>query len=64
MTLSFDTLGEKVCEQCWSIVRDDEVLISIESTSAKFVSTHRQQLFSQGKDAVRALFFIVEPSRK
>lgn len=59
-----DTVGGETLELCWSAVRDDGVLISVESASADFVRTRRQRPFAEGKEGVRALFFIVQPSRK
>jgi NADPH:quinone reductase-like Zn-dependent oxidoreductase len=58
-----DTVGGSVLEQCWTVVEDDGVLISIESANSNFVQNHSQQPFAKGKDKVKAIFFIVEPSR-
>ncbi|KAK9241741.1 hypothetical protein V1506DRAFT_549811 [Lipomyces tetrasporus] len=58
-----DTVGGTILEQCWSLVKDDGVLITIDSSSYDFVETHRQCSFTTGKDRVTAIFFIVEPSR-
>jgi NADPH:quinone reductase-like Zn-dependent oxidoreductase len=57
-----DTVGGEILEGCWSLVMDDGTLVSVESSSANFVSQHRQQQLAEGKDGVRALFFIVQPS--
>jgi NADPH:quinone reductase-like Zn-dependent oxidoreductase len=59
-----DAVGGQTLERCWSAVKDDGVIISIESGSIDFVSRHRGQSFAKGKEDVKALFFIVEPSRK
>ena len=59
-----DAVGGKTLEQCWTSIKDDGVLISIESASADFVQKHREQPFTKSKHNVRALFFIVEPSRQ
>lgn len=59
-----DTVGGEILERCWSAVKDDGVLISIESASADFASHHRQRTFARDKLNVNALFFIFEPSRQ
>jgi NADPH:quinone reductase-like Zn-dependent oxidoreductase len=59
-----DAVGGETLERCWSSIKDDGVLISVESACSNFVQEHRGQQFAKGKENVRALFFIVEPSRK
>ncbi len=59
-----DTVGGGTLERCWSSIKDNGILISVESASADFVRRHREQTFTQDKQGVRALFFIVEPSRE
>lgn len=59
-----DGVGGETLEHCWSAVKDDGVLISIESASWDFVRKHHQQPFAKHKDGVKALFFIVEQSRR
>ena len=51
-------------EKCWSVIKEDGILISLASASFDFVDQHRQQPFAKGKDGVNALFFIVEPSKQ
>ncbi|KAK9321078.1 hypothetical protein V1517DRAFT_327383 [Lipomyces orientalis] len=58
-----DTVGGTILEQCWSLVKDDGVLITIDSSSYDFVEKHRRCSFTTGKEGVTAVFFIVEPSR-
>ncbi|KAK5073346.1 hypothetical protein LTR70_010380 [Exophiala xenobiotica] len=58
-----DTVGGGVLEACWSLVSEDGALISIDSASYNFVEKHRELGLSKGKDNVKALFFIVHPSR-
>ncbi len=62
--LIIDAVGGEALEHCWSAIKADGVLISVEPASSDFVSRHRQGLLTIGKHGVRALFFIVEPSRK
>ncbi|KAK9371515.1 uncharacterized protein V1513DRAFT_386677 [Lipomyces chichibuensis] len=57
-----DTVGSTTLERCWSFVKDEGTLITIDSLSFDFVEKHRQQSFATGKDQVKAIFFIVEPS--
>ncbi|KAK9238650.1 hypothetical protein V1525DRAFT_425325 [Lipomyces kononenkoae] len=57
-----DTVGGTVLEQCWSYVKDDGKLITIDSSSYDFVENHRQKPFTTGKEKVQAVFFIVKPS--
>jgi NADPH:quinone reductase-like Zn-dependent oxidoreductase len=58
-----DTVGGKVLEGCWKIVRYDGHLISVDSASWNFVEEHKTRGLSSGKENVQAKFFIVEPSR-
>lgn len=59
-----DTAGGEVLERCWGLVRDDGVLVSIDSASWNFVKEHGEKGLSRGKDNVRAGFFIAEPSKE
>jgi len=58
-----DTAGGKGLENCWTLIRECGTLISIDSASYDFVERHRKSGLSNGKAAVKALFFIVAPSR-
>lgn len=58
-----DTVGGGVLESCWALVRDDGILISIDSASFDFVEQHRRSGPGQRKPNVKALFFIVTPSQ-
>ncbi|OCT45340.1 zinc-containing alcohol dehydrogenase [Cladophialophora carrionii] len=58
-----DTVGGKGLETCWSLVTECGTLISIDSASYDFVRRHRESGLASGKEAVKALFFIVHPSR-
>lgn len=59
-----DTVGGETLERCWSAIKMDGILLSVDSASAEFVTDHRQKPFARGREDVRALFFIVEPCRK
>jgi NADPH:quinone reductase-like Zn-dependent oxidoreductase len=66
-----DTVGGHRLETCWSLIDDTGTLISIDSASYDFVQRHRHNSGltagggsgGGGKEAVKALFFIVAPSR-
>lgn len=59
-----DTVGGLPLENCWTLVSDDGTLISIDSASYNFAEQHRKLGRAQQKDKVKALFFIVTPSRE
>jgi NADPH:quinone reductase-like Zn-dependent oxidoreductase len=52
-----DAVGGETLQRCWSSIKDDGVLISVESASSDFVARHREQPFTKGKHNVRALFY-------
>ncbi|KAM0714469.1 hypothetical protein Q7P37_010256 [Cladosporium fusiforme] len=56
-----DTVGGEVLRSCWDIVSGDGVLISVDSASWDFVREHEKVGVSEGKEDVKAAFFIVEP---
>lgn len=55
-----DTVGGSVLADCWSWIGPNGSLISVDSASFDFVNDHRRRGLSQGKEDVRALFFIVK----
>ncbi|KAL9071908.1 MAG: hypothetical protein Q9157_005292 [Trypethelium eluteriae] len=57
-----DTIGGKILEMCWSRVTLGGNLVSVESSSFGFDQKHRQTSADPRED-VRAVFFIVKPSR-
>ncbi|KEF52270.1 uncharacterized protein A1O9_11510 [Exophiala aquamarina CBS 119918] len=63
-SIIIDTVGGHVLESCWELVKDGGKLISIDSASYNFVELHRKSGLSQQKTSVKALFFIVTPSRE
>lgn len=58
-----DTVGGSVLASCWTVIKPDGTIVSIESTSYDFATEHRKQGLAEGKDSVRTIWFIVEPSR-
>lgn len=59
-----DTVGGDVLRRSWGWVADGGVIVSVDSGSWDFVEEHKRQGYDSGKETVRAVFFIVEPSRK
>ncbi|KAE8154395.1 hypothetical protein BDV25DRAFT_109073 [Aspergillus avenaceus] len=57
-----DTVGGNVLADCWSYVKDDGSLVSVDSASFDFVKKHEEKGIR--KKNVNALFFIVEPNAK
>lgn len=57
--LIIDTVGGEPLAQAWSIITDNDTLISVDSSSYAFTSSP-----PAGKEKVNAQFFIVEPSGK
>ncbi|KAE8326744.1 hypothetical protein BDV39DRAFT_193355 [Aspergillus sergii] len=55
-----DAVGGDVLARCWNYVKDDGVLISVDSASYNFVEEHKNRGIR--KAGVRALFFIVTGS--
>lgn len=62
--LVIDTVGGEVLRACWGVVKAEEGarLVSVDSGSWDFVREHGEEGLSKGKEMVKALFFIVEPS--
>ena len=59
-----DTVGGKILDNCWSVVGEEGLIISVESSSVDFVRRHREERFHEGKEGVHTLFFIVATSGK
>ncbi|KAH8697580.1 hypothetical protein BGW36DRAFT_378949 [Talaromyces proteolyticus] len=57
-----DTVGGQYLESCWRLVKDEGCLITVDSSSLGFVEKHTTLLLAGGKEKVKALDFIVEPS--
>ncbi|KAF7586516.1 hypothetical protein BBP40_008761, partial [Aspergillus hancockii] len=57
-----DTVGGDVLAGCWGVVKDEGVLVSVDTASFDFVREHGERGIR--RESVRALFFIVEPSRR
>ncbi|KXX75273.1 Reticulon-4-interacting protein 1, mitochondrial [Madurella mycetomatis] len=61
--LIVDSVGSQVLSDCWSVVKPDGTLMSFDSSSWGYIEEHRSKGVSKGKEGVRALYFIVKPSR-
>ncbi|PLN74648.1 hypothetical protein BDW42DRAFT_181908 [Aspergillus taichungensis] len=58
--LIIDTVGGEVLCRCWSWISGNGTLISVDSSSFDFVNFHQERRIREGKEDVRALFFIVK----
>lgn len=59
--LIVDSVGFQVLSDCWSVAKVGGTLVSFDSCSWAYREDHKSKGVS--KDGVRALYFIVEPSR-
>ncbi|KAJ5748331.1 uncharacterized protein N7511_010027 [Penicillium nucicola] len=57
-----DCVGGDVLFKCWGSVKEDGVLISVDSASFDFVAEHQKLGLRDGKEKVKASFFIVQGS--
>jgi NADPH:quinone reductase-like Zn-dependent oxidoreductase len=58
-----DSVGSQVLSDCWSVVKPDGTLMSFDSSSWGYIEESRSKGITKGKEGIRALYFIVEPSR-
>ena len=59
-----DTVGGNVLKTCWSLVSEMGAIVSIDSASSSFAHEHRELGLTHGSENVKAVFFIVSPSKK
>lgn len=59
-----DTVGGDVLRRCWSWMALTGSLVTIDSASVNFVDEHKKLGLVQGKETIKAIFFIVEPRRE
>ena len=59
-----DTVGGSNLAACWTAIKPDGIIVSVDSHSYTFAEEHAKQGLTKGKDSVRTLFFVVEPSRQ
>lgn len=58
-----DTTGGQILESCWSLIKEEGCLITVDSSSLDFVEKHREILLAEGKEKVKTFAFIVKPSQ-
>ncbi|KAI9661956.1 MAG: putative secondary metabolism biosynthetic enzyme [Bathelium mastoideum] len=58
-----DSVGFQVLSDCWSVVKPDGTLVSFDASSWGYIEEGKSQGITKGKEGVRALYFIAEPSR-
>lgn len=59
-----DTVGGDVLKSAWSVVKEAGVIVSVESLSYDFAEEHRKLDLARGCEDVRAVWFIVSPSKQ
>ncbi|KAI0448683.1 quinone reductase [Xylaria acuta] len=57
--LVVDSVGFQVLSDCWGVVKPDGTLVSFDACSWGYIEEHK----GKGNEDIRALYFIVEPSR-
>ncbi|KAI4255608.1 MAG: hypothetical protein LQ352_002496 [Teloschistes flavicans] len=63
--LVVDGVGFAVLERCWGVVkREGGTLVCFDACSWGYIQEHASNGVSKGKEGVRALYFIAEPSRE
>lgn len=61
--LVVDSVGDPVLAECWGVVKGNGTLVSFDACSWGYIEDHKSKGISKGKEGVRALYFIAEPSR-
>ncbi|KAI3391681.1 hypothetical protein diail_6960 [Diaporthe ilicicola] len=61
--LIVDSVGFQVLSDCWSVIKPDGTLVSFDAQSWGYIEEHKSKGISKGKEGVRALYFIAQPSR-
>lgn len=59
-----DSIGAQILADCWSVIKLDGVLLSFDACSWGYREEHGAKGLSAGKESVRALYMIAEPSRE
>ncbi|KAJ5311365.1 hypothetical protein N7476_007225 [Penicillium atrosanguineum] len=57
-----DSVGFQILADCWSVIKPDGTLLSFDACSWGYIQDHKEKGISKGKEGVRALFMIAEPS--
>lgn len=61
--LVVDSVGFEVLSSCWGALKPGGTLVCFDSSSWGYIEEHKKKGISKGKEDVRALYFIVEPSK-
>jgi NADPH:quinone reductase-like Zn-dependent oxidoreductase len=61
--LVVDSAGFQALSDSWNVVKPDGTIVSFDSSSWGYIEEHKQKGISKEKEGVRALYFIVAPSR-
>lgn len=61
--LVVDSAGFGALSESWNVVKPDGTIVSFDSSSWGYIEEHKQKGISKGKEGVRALYFIVTPSK-
>ncbi|KAI4197401.1 MAG: hypothetical protein LQ350_005952 [Teloschistes chrysophthalmus] len=63
--LIVDSVGFQVLVSCWSVCKPHGTLVSFDACSWGYIQEHKAKgiISKEGKEGVRALYFIAEPSR-
>ncbi|KAL3486095.1 quinone reductase [Aspergillus germanicus] len=59
-----DSVGAQVLADCWRVIKPEGTLLSFDACSWGFREEHRKKGIDQGKEGVRALYMIAEPSEE
>ncbi|KAL4888142.1 quinone reductase [Aspergillus ambiguus] len=59
-----DSVGFQTLADCWKVIRPDGTLLTFDACSWGYREDHKAKGISQGKEGVRALYMIAEPSRE
>lgn len=57
-----DTVGGQILQNCWSVVSETGIIISVHSDTYNFAAEHRALAEARKKPNVKTNWFIVEPS--
>lgn len=58
-----DSAGSQVLNDCWSAIKPDGTIVSFDSSSWGYIDEAKRKGLNEGKEGVRALYMIVQPSR-
>ncbi|OJJ02000.1 hypothetical protein ASPVEDRAFT_130679 [Aspergillus versicolor CBS 583.65] len=62
--VAVDSVGSQVLADCWGVIKPDGTILCFDACSWGFREEHKAKGISKGKDGVRALYMIAEPSEE